>query len=116
MKRMASVLKICRLRSSSSCLTFSMNRAWVVAFSTAVTDAAPRDSNSMLTAPVPAKRSRHRSPSISTMFSITLNMFSRAKSVVGRAVMFVGTLNRLRPYLPRIILIFFRAIAKRCDN
>lgn len=46
-----------------------------------------------------------RFPSRSSMFSSTLKRFSRAKSVVGRAVMLRGTSNRRLPYFPLIILI-----------
>ena len=77
----------------------------VEAISTATTFSQPRLRNSRLMAPVPAKRSRAVQPSKSRMFSSTLNMFSRAKSVVGRAVMLRGTSKRRRPYFPRIILI-----------
>ena len=60
--------------------------------------------------PVPANRSRQRAPSMSMIFSMTLNMFSRAKSVVGRAVILVGTLKRRRPYFPLIIRIMVRLL------
>ena len=61
-------------------------------------------------APVPANKSRASMPLKSIRFSSTLKMFSRAKSVVGRAFIFVGTSKRLRPYLPliiRILILFF---------
>lgn len=67
--------------------------------------AAARLRNSNVTAPVPANRSRVSAPSMSAMFSMTLNMFSRAKSVVGLADMFEGTSKRRRPYFPLIIRI-----------
>ena len=44
-------------------------------------------------------------------------MFSRAKSVVGRAVMLVGTSNRLRPYFPlmiRIIVVGVFIVVNTC--
>ncbi len=93
------------LLSPSSRATFSIKRPCMGDFSTEVTEAASRERNSKDTAPVPAKRSRQRAPSMSVIFSMTLKMFSRAKSVVGRAVIFVGTSKRRRPYFPRIIRI-----------
>lgn len=91
--------------SLSFVITDFMKFAWVAAISTATTRLQPRERNSRLIAPVPAKRSRVLLPSRSNEFSMTLNMFSRAKSVVGRAVIFFGTSNRRRPYFPLIILI-----------
>ena len=64
-------------------------------------------------APVPAKRSRHRRPSMSAIFSIILKIFSRAKSVVGLAVMLVGTEKRRRPYFPRIIRIVVLQLSRK---
>lgn len=81
----------------------AIKRCCMADFSTEVTWAASRESSSNVIAPVPANRSRAWIPSMSMMFSMTLNIFSRAKSVVGRAVMFEGTVKRRRPYFPRII-------------
>lgn len=94
-----------RLESPSLRAVSVMKRPCTGARSTEVTEAAPRDRSSKEMAPVPAKRSSARIPSMSIMFSMTLKMFSRAKSVVGRAVIDDGTSNRRRPYLPLIILI-----------
>ena len=95
-----------RLSVALSCwATLRMKLYCVAAFSTEVTVLHPRDRNSNVIAPVPANRSNASASSKSTMFSITLNIFSRAKSVVGLADMFVGTSKRRRPYFPRIIRI-----------
>ncbi len=105
MNRKASPRTRVKLSVPSSSATFWMKRCCVGARSTAVTLRHSLERNSKLTAPVPAKRSRASLPSKSTMFSSTLKIFSRAKSVVGRAVMFAGTSKRRRPNFPLIIRI-----------
>ena len=69
--------------------------------------------------PVPAKRSRQRQSSKSMYCMSTLNRFSLAKSVVGRALKLLGTSKRLLLCLPPIILIFlvlFLCLPKGNDN
>ena len=83
----------------------------VCASSTAVTCLAPRDTNSSPIEPVPAKRSSIRLSSKSRRLFKRLNRLSLAKSVVGRAVIFLGGDNRRPLYLPliiRITLFFLR--------
>ena len=94
-----------RFSSLSICLTLRMKLYCVEAFSTLVTLAQPRERSSKLMAPVPEKRSRAVMPSKSTRLLSTLKRFSRAMSVVGRAVMLVGTSKRRLPYFPLMILI-----------
>ena len=95
-----------RFFSPSSAATLRINADCTFAFSTAVTSLQPRERNSKVIAPVPAKRSSATgSSSKSIRFSITLKIFSRAKSVVGLAVIFFGTSKRRRPYFPLIIRI-----------
>ena len=55
---------------------------------------------------MPAKRSRQRQSSKSMYCMSTLNRFSLAKSVVGRALKLLGTSKRLLLCLPPIILMF----------
>ena len=88
-----------RLFSPSCCATLRIKPYCIPLFSTAVTDAHPRDSSSKLMAPVPANRSSAFIPSSSMRFSMTLKMFSRAKSVVGRAVMFLRRIAFFHIYL-----------------
>lgn len=109
-KRKASALMIRWFSHRRIPDTFRMNESWVCASSTEVTAAHPRERSSNDTAPVPAKRSMAVMPSKSVKLDSTLNRFSRAKSVVGRAEMFVGTSKRRRPYFPEIIRISVKAI------
>ena len=63
-----------------------MKAAWSRSASTLTTWSHPRESSSSDMLPVPANRSRATAPSRSMYPFITLNMFSLAKSVVGRAL------------------------------
>ena len=70
-----------------------------------VTESQPLDTSSMLMLPVPAKRSRAQTPPSSRFMYLldsTLNRFSLAKSVVGRALKERGTSKRLLLYIPLI--------------
>ena len=81
--------------------------------STLVTDDAPREQNSYEILPEPANRSSTTAPSKSILLFSTLNSDSLAKSVVGRAVMFLGGSIRLPRCDPEILLIILCFNSKR---
>ena len=82
-----------------------MKFCWVCAISTDVTSLAPREINSRPMPPVPANKSSMSNPSKSIRLVRRLNKLSFAKSVVGRAVIFLGGINRRPLNIPEIILI-----------
>ena len=70
-----------------------------------MTGEQPRERNSRLMPPVPEKRSSTEHSSKSMMLLSTLNRFSLAKSVVGRALKLRG-MSKWRPlYFPLTIRI-----------
>ena len=83
-----------------------MKRQCRVSFSILITREHPRDSSSRVMLPVPAKRSSAIGSFPQLMYPFrTLNRFSLAKSVVGRALKVRGT-SKCRPlYFPVITLI-----------
>ena len=100
-------------------MTLRINWACSLLCSTLSTLCAPRLIISADMPPVPAKRSRQRQSSKSMYCMSTLNRFSLAKSVVGRALKLLGTSKRLLLCLPPIILIFlvlFLCLSKGNDN
>ena len=97
----------CRFFMPSCLQAEIMKFCCVCAISTAVTSRAPRDINSMPIPPVPAKRSSISISSKSIRLVRRLNKLSFAKSVVGRAVIFLGGINRRPLNVPEIILIIF---------
>ena len=82
-----------------------MKLAWRGSISTQYTIEAPREANSYEIAPVPPKRSRTFSPSISYSLFSTLKSPSLAKSVVGRALYPCGGRMFFPLSFPPMILI-----------